>query len=105
MKSKVNATTWAREGFYQSNIESIYTITILPYKIEECTLPYRPLDDVCVLCVAPAPCHSHLPTVETTPVPPSQTIGVLFFPLSSPSLKGATHSPDSIPSFPARLQG
>ena len=52
-----------------------------------------------------APRHSCSPTVETTPVPPSQSLGVLYFPLSPPSRKGATHSPDSIPSFPSRLHG
>jgi hypothetical protein len=36
----------------------VYTITILPYKIEERTLPYRPLDDVRALRVAPALCRS-----------------------------------------------
>ena len=38
--------------------------------------------------------HSRSPTVETTPVPPNQTLGVLCFPLSPPSRKGATQEPD-----------
>ena len=35
---------------------------------------------------------SCLPTSTSSPVPPSQTLGVLFFPLSPPSRKGATHN-------------
>jgi hypothetical protein len=35
---------------------------------------------------------SCLPTSLSSPVPPSQTLGVLFFPLSPPSRKGATHN-------------
>jgi hypothetical protein len=35
-------------------------------------------------------CRSRSPTVETSPVPPSQSLGVLCFPLSPPSRKGAT---------------
>jgi hypothetical protein len=41
-----------------------------------------------------APCRSRLPTAECSPVPPSQTLGVLCFPLSPPSRKGATQEPE-----------
>jgi hypothetical protein len=37
---------------------------------------------------------SRLPTVESSPVPPSQMLGVLCFPLSPPSRKGATQEPE-----------
>ena len=53
--------------------------------------------------VVRAPCRSCSPTVETSPVPPSQSLGVLCFPLSPSSRKGATHSPDGRSSFPACL--
>jgi hypothetical protein len=33
-----------------------------------------------------------LADLKSSPVPPSQTLGVLFFPLSPPSRKGATHN-------------
>jgi hypothetical protein len=36
--------------------------------------------------------YSCLSTSMSSPVPPSQTLGVLFFPLSPPSRKGATHN-------------
>jgi hypothetical protein len=41
-----------------------------------------------------APCCSRLQLADrnNSPVPPSQTLGVLFFPLSPPSRKGATHN-------------
>jgi hypothetical protein len=35
---------------------------------------------------------SCFPTSMSSPVPPSQTLGVLFFPLSPPSRKGVTHN-------------
>ena len=41
---------------------------------------------------------------KNSPVPPSQTLGVLFFPLSPPSRKGATHNQRGTSSS-ARLQG
>jgi hypothetical protein len=41
-----------------------------------------------------APCRFFLPTVEFSPVPPSQSLGVLCFPLSPPSRKGATQDPE-----------
>jgi hypothetical protein len=41
-----------------------------------------------------APCRSRLPTAKGSPVPPSQTLGVLCFPLSPPSRKGATQEPE-----------
>ena len=44
---------------------------------------------VLLLQAAPAP---SLPTSMSPPVPPSQTLGVLSFPLSPPSRKGATHN-------------
>ena len=47
--------------------------------------------------------RSCLSTVETSPVPPSQSLGVLCFPLSPPSRKGATQDPKDKPSFSARL--
>ena len=37
---------------------------------------------------------SRLPTVESSPVPPSQMLGVLCFPLSPPIRKGATQEPE-----------
>ena len=37
---------------------------------------------------------SRLSTVEISPVPPSQMLGVLCFPLSPPSRKGATQELD-----------
>jgi hypothetical protein len=49
-----------------------------------------------LLVAAKFPCSccscSRLPTATNSPVPPSQTLGVLFFPLSPPSRKGATHN-------------
>ena len=54
----------------------------------------------------PCSCRSRscLPTSMSSPVPPSQTLGVLFFPLSPPSHKGATHN-QRVTSSSARLQG
>jgi hypothetical protein len=43
-------------------------------------------------------------TSTSSPVPPSQTLGVLFFPLSPPSRKGATHN-QRVTSSSARLPG
>jgi hypothetical protein len=37
---------------------------------------------------------SRLPTTECSPVPPSQTRGVLYFPRRPPSRKGATPEPE-----------
>ena len=37
-----------------------------------------------------------LADLKRSPVPPSQTLGVLFFPLSPPSRKGATHNQKSL---------
>ena len=37
-----------------------------------------------------------LPTIRNSPVPRSQMLGVLSFPLSPPSPKGATHNLDDI---------
>ena len=58
------------------------------------------------LHVAPALCCSRfcLPTSTSSPVPPSQMLGVLFFPLSTPSRKGATHN-QRVTSSSARLPG
>jgi hypothetical protein len=44
--------------------------------------------------LARSPCRFRMPTKESSPVPPSQTLGVLFFPLSPPSRKGATQEPE-----------
>jgi hypothetical protein len=47
---------------------------------------------------------SCLPTSTSSSVPPSQTLGVLFFPLSPPSRKGDTHN-QRVSSSSARLKG
>jgi hypothetical protein len=59
----------------------------------------------CSECRPCAPCKSRSLTVETTPVPPSQSLGVLCFPLSPPIHKGATHYPYGTSSSQLASQG
>jgi len=68
--------------------------------------PYRCLVACCrwFRCSNRSCSCSCLPTTTNSPVPPSQTLGVLFFPLSPPSRKGATHN-QRVSSSSARLQG
>jgi hypothetical protein len=77
----------------QLNLKQIYSA-----KFKGVPLPFS-----CSKRCPRAPSRSCSSTVETTSVPPSQMLGVLYFPLSPLSRKEATHSPDGIPSFPSRL--
>jgi len=65
------------------------TACILHYQIETIPLPNACRNDSCSRRSCSCSC---LPTATNSPVPPSQTLGVLFFPLSPPSRKGATHN-------------
>ena len=68
-------------------------LSTLPIKIV--TLPYAALEEVPRSMPRPVlHAASCLPTIEGSPVPPSQTLGVLYFPLSPPSRKGATQEPE-----------
>jgi hypothetical protein len=65
-----------------------FTIKIIPW-------PHARFGDVPRSVPRPAlRAASRFPTVESSPVPPSQTLGVLFSPLSPPSRKGATQEPE-----------
>jgi hypothetical protein len=66
----------------------LYQIKIIPW-------PHARFgDDPRAVPLARSPCRFRMPTKESSPVPPSQTLGVLFFPLSPPSRKGATQAPE-----------
>jgi hypothetical protein len=52
---------------------------------------------------AGAPCRSHTPTVQTSPVPLDQLLGVICFPLIPPSHKGATQDLEDKSTFSTRL--
>jgi hypothetical protein len=68
-------------------------LSTLPIKI--IPLPYARVGRRPALRAASrSPRRSRSPTTESSPVPPSQTLGVLCFPLSPPSRKGATQEPE-----------
>ena len=74
--------------FVEYKMLSTLTIKIIP-------LPHARVGRHPALCATSRSTHrSRSPTTESSPVPPSQMLGVLCFPLSPPSRKGATQEPE-----------